>query len=437
MIICCLNGHLQAQDYSFGQAPAFVASGTAVAFGALKLEPSAPFILTDITLRQTTSSNLVNGFEPLPFFLTFSKPSAPYTGRIFLDFSSASSTVTATTSLTLAIYDNDRWLFDRASHMDAIKKIVTSNRYNQVLKALTLAIPPDSFTDSDADGVIDAIDMDRDNDGILNIVEGDTDWDNDGIPNDRDLDSDGDGCADAIEAGVMDFSTATSTTTVDNNGRLLLAEAYTLPVDADMDGEADFLQAGRTPKILSQPQKNLVITSGGIDLVITTSRPQQLTLQWEYQLDAANGTWQPLNEGVAFVGVKAESLRVNRLAHGVESVSIRAQITDPSYPCSIPIYSDVITLTYPPLFIPNAFTPNDDGKNDQWLVENIYRYKNASVYIVNRWGMLVFQEDRFNGSWDGRSNVSTLSGNGSLPEGVYFYSLILDGDSYEGFIYKR
>ncbi|MGC6503202.1 MAG: thrombospondin type 3 repeat-containing protein, partial [Flavobacteriaceae bacterium] len=286
-----MNGHLQAQDYSFGQAPAFVASGTAVAFGALKLEPSAPFILTDIALRQTTSSNLVNGFEPFPFILTFSKPSPPYTGRIFLDFSSASTTVTATTSLTLAIYDNDTWLFDRESHIDVIKKIIASNRYKQVLKALTLAIPPDSFTDSDADGVIDAIDLDRDNDGILNIVEGDTDWDNDGIPNDRDPDSDNDGCPDSLESGMIISQTFISSMTVDSNGRLLLAEAYGLPTDGDMDGVADFLQLGNPPGIVTQPQRNLVIGREGVELVITTTRPQQHTFQWEYLSDSENETW--------------------------------------------------------------------------------------------------------------------------------------------------
>jgi len=89
------------------------------------------------------------------------------------------------------------------------------------------------------------------------------------------------------------------------------------------------------------------------------------------------------------------------------------------------------------LFIPNAFSPNKDGKNDRWFIENIHRYDSASVNILNRWGILVFQQENFQGSWDGQSNVATLSGNGSLPEGVYFYSLILDGDQFKGFIFKK
>ena len=43
-----------------------------------------------------------------------------------------------------------------------------------------------------------ATDLDDDNDGILDVTEGNDDTDNDGIP----LDSDGDGCSDVIEGGA-------------------------------------------------------------------------------------------------------------------------------------------------------------------------------------------------------------------------------------------
>ncbi|MGB6293924.1 MAG: GEVED domain-containing protein, partial [Vibrio anguillarum] len=56
--------------------------------------------------------------------------------------------------------------------------------------------------DSDGDNVSNICDLDDDNDGILDTVEGMGDLDLDGIPNYLDLDSDGDGCPDANEAGV-------------------------------------------------------------------------------------------------------------------------------------------------------------------------------------------------------------------------------------------
>ena len=52
----------------------------------------------------------------------------------------------------------------------------------------------------------DDADLDDDNDGILDTVEGDdtVDTDGDGIPNNKDLDSDNDGILDAVEAGFTD-----------------------------------------------------------------------------------------------------------------------------------------------------------------------------------------------------------------------------------------
>jgi hypothetical protein len=56
--------------------------------------------------------------------------------------------------------------------------------------------------DTDSDGISDVCDLDDDNDGILDTVEGGSDTDNDGIINSLDVDSDNDGCSDAIEGGA-------------------------------------------------------------------------------------------------------------------------------------------------------------------------------------------------------------------------------------------
>ncbi len=54
--------------------------------------------------------------------------------------------------------------------------------------------------DKDKDGVPDERDLDDDNDGILDTVEGNGDFDGDGVINSLDSDSDNDGIPDAIEA---------------------------------------------------------------------------------------------------------------------------------------------------------------------------------------------------------------------------------------------
>lgn len=69
----------------------------------------------------------------------------------------------------------------------------------------------------------------------------------------------------------------------------------------------------------------------------------------------------------------------------------------------------------PSLTIPSAFTPNGDGINDQWDVQNLDSYANCTVRVFNRWGIVVFSSVGYSKPWDGRRNGSPL------PEGTYYY----------------
>jgi gliding motility-associated-like protein len=67
-------------------------------------------------------------------------------------------------------------------------------------------------------------------------------------------------------------------------------------------------------------------------------------------------------------------------------------------------------------FVPNTFTPNGDGNNDQLMVYgNGLTYLNFEIY--NRWGELVFQTNDPNVGWDG-----TYKGE-QAPPGVYVYQV--------------
>ncbi|MFY0675049.1 MAG: gliding motility-associated C-terminal domain-containing protein [Bacteroidia bacterium] len=68
-------------------------------------------------------------------------------------------------------------------------------------------------------------------------------------------------------------------------------------------------------------------------------------------------------------------------------------------------------VTTPFLYVPNAFTVNNDGLNEQWQPK-CYKCKIKGYKIYNRWGQLIFESEG-NTAWDG-----TLNGE-NVPAGVY------------------
>ncbi|MCX7744303.1 MAG: gliding motility-associated C-terminal domain-containing protein [Flavobacteriales bacterium] len=92
----------------------------------------------------------------------------------------------------------------------------------------------------------------------------------------------------------------------------------------------------------------------------------------------------------------------------------------------------------PNLDIPQFLSPNGDGKNDVWVINNLPTdFPNNQVKIFNRWGNEVFVANPYLNDWDGRPNTVISLGSNILPAGTYFYVLDLYGDGSDvrtGFI---
>ncbi|MFN4026702.1 MAG: gliding motility-associated C-terminal domain-containing protein, partial [Flavobacterium sp.] len=77
------------------------------------------------------------------------------------------------------------------------------------------------------------------------------------------------------------------------------------------------------------------------------------------------------------------------------------------------------------ILIPDGYSPNNDGINDTFEIENLaIVYPNFKLEVYNRYGNLIYTGNRNTPNWDGTTTVSGLNlGNNILPNGVYFYIL--------------
>ena len=70
-----------------------------------------------------------------------------------------------------------------------------------------------------------------------------------------------------------------------------------------------------------------------------------------------------------------------------------------------------VYATQPTVFIPTAFTPNNDGRNDI-LRPIAVGMKNIQYFqVYNRWGQLLFSTQENGRGWDGRINGQLQSNN--------------------------
>jgi gliding motility-associated-like protein len=114
---------------------------------------------------------------------------------------------------------------------------------------------------------------------------------------------------------------------------------------------------------------------------------------------------------------------------GTSFIATHAGIYTATVSNSCGSFSDtlVVGVRHCDLFIPSAFTPNDDSKKDIFRVlGNFSDYTNVHFFIYNRWGQLVFSTDDLTKGWDGTFN--------GVPQelGTYFYYLTYHLGSVSG-----
>ncbi|MEN7549384.1 Ig-like domain-containing protein [Rapidithrix thailandica] len=156
------------------------------------------------------------------------------------------------------------------------------------------------------------------------------------------------------------------------------------------------------------------------DLSENDENPESLTYQTEPIEAPANGSVEILENGQFIYTPKRGFEGTDRFIYQVcntcdcENVEVEIQVEEV------------------PLIIYDLITPNDDTKNDSWVIDGIERFPNNKVQIFNRWGNLIYEVNGYNNEsvvWRGQVNRNggIAPGEELVPDGTYFYILELGG----------
>lgn len=136
------------------------------------------------------------------------------------------------------------------------------------------------------------------------------------------------------------------------------------------------------------------------------------------------------NSAIVLLNGEEVELPVSGLEEGSYTLEVNA-----GFNCS---YSEDLELVLSDQFCDLAFfnviTPNNDGQNDQWNIENITDFNDGrnTVSIINRWGNEVFSAANYNNVdvvWKGNNKDGK-----ALPAATYFYIVNIADQQYTGYI---
>ncbi|MDF1560219.1 MAG: gliding motility-associated C-terminal domain-containing protein [Bacteroidales bacterium] len=143
--------------------------------------------------------------------------------------------------------------------------------------------------------------------------------------------------------------------------------------------------------------------------------------------EAGAGLWELVTGDGEIFNSTAPSTAVNGLALGenVFSWTVANGACDP--------VTDYIVVTVNNLIIPTLITPNQDGRNDFFVLRGLTTLGRTELAIFDRRGLKVYENTDYDNTWEG------LDYNGyPLPEDTYFYVLrTANGISRSGYVVVR
>ena len=334
----------------------------------------------------------------------------------------------------------------------------------------------ETLSDSDADGIPNYLDLDSDNDGINDVrecryddVNGTgmvvnldscitLDIDGDGLFNFIDTDSDGDGISDLVESGSLltdnNFDGRVDGADIDKDGIQDLADGlsgkFGDAVDAELvNTDADLLRDFEDTdsdndniddQVETIADKDLDLIPNYLDL---DSDNDNINDSTETSFDFDNdgiGNWlddDSDNDNILDSTETISDFDSDGLPNYLDLDSDNDEVSDAIEGTSDNDINILRDFVDPQTFIPEVFTPNNDGINDVLKIKGLVNYPNAAITVFNQWGQVVYRSGPgYQNNWGGVNTEGEKFEKGVvLPEGIYFY--ILDHNRFDAPMFKK
>ncbi|MFZ0282529.1 MAG: gliding motility-associated C-terminal domain-containing protein [Bacteroidales bacterium] len=128
--------------------------------------------------------------------------------------------------------------------------------------------------------------------------------------------------------------------------------------------------------------------------------------------DGQTGEWTIISGTGEFANKNDNATYISKLS--LEKNSFKWTLTNGVCPSS----SDTVNIIVNNLIIPTLITPNNDGKNDYFMIKGIETLGKTELVIFNRWGPRVYVNDNYDNKWNGVDNNVD-----PLPDDTYFFVL--------------
>ncbi|MDP4188679.1 MAG: gliding motility-associated C-terminal domain-containing protein, partial [Bacteroidota bacterium] len=140
--------------------------------------------------------------------------------------------------------------------------------------------------------------------------------------------------------------------------------------------------------------------------------------------NAGTGTWTKVSGSGTINDLNSPTSLISDLKFG-ESKFLWTVVNG-----SCSVTSDTITLTIKDIKSPKGFSPNNDGKNDKFVILGLDNSKSNELTVFNRSGVEIFKADNYQNDWDGTDHWGK-----PVPEDTYYYVLKVDEKfSYSGYV---